>query len=135
MPNYDYGFNKGFPYTPYPSTSHHFNHIMQYPMTGNPFSFGGPFAPPFTNNGTPSMPTPSNNFKGSGDNSNGGNNNSGDYNNGGNNNNNHHNTNNGGGTSNGPNSFQFADIFLQHLKYEGYGDPSEHLALFLNNIV
>eukprot|EP01018_Ginkgo_biloba_P002319 Gb_29668 [translate_table: standard] len=130
MPNYDYGFNKGFPYTPYPVTSPQFNSMMQYPMLGNSFRFGGPFS---LTNGTPSMPKSSNNYGGINNNSNNGNggNNNGNNNNGVENNHNNHHVNNGSSAFNGSNVFHFPNTSLQSLKYEGYGDLSENLA---NNI-
>eukprot|EP01018_Ginkgo_biloba_P002316 Gb_29664 [translate_table: standard] len=73
MPNFNYGFNGGFPYTPYTIPSYQLNNMMQYSMAGNTIGFGRPFTPPFTN-GTPSMPNSSNNYGGNG--GNGGNNNS-----------------------------------------------------------
>ena len=149
MPNFGYGWNGAFPYTPYPIPGYLPNNMMQYPLPGNAFGFGGSFTNPFPNNGTPCMPNSNNNNNTSnnGNNSNGGsrNNNNGHNRNGGNGGNNHggsgnggNNNNggnlNGGNASNGPSVFQFPDTSLQHLKYEGYTDPSEHLALFLNNV-
>eukprot|EP01018_Ginkgo_biloba_P018654 Gb_35308 [translate_table: standard] len=78
----------------------------------------------------------SNNSGHNGNNGNGSNNNScnsnGGYGNGGNNNNGVNL--NGSSASNGPSVVQITNTSLQHLKYEGYTNPSEHLALFRNNI-
>eukprot|EP01018_Ginkgo_biloba_P036227 Gb_41261 [translate_table: standard] len=137
VPNFGYGWNRAFPYTPYPITGYPPNNMMQYPIPRNAFGFGGMFNTPFPSNETPSMPNTNNNYRGSGNNGNGG---SGSNNNGHNGNScNGGNNNNGGNlnkgnASNGPSVFQFPDTSLQHLKYEGYTNPSEHLALFLNNV-
>eukprot|EP01018_Ginkgo_biloba_P019939 Gb_23242 [translate_table: standard] len=140
MPN-SYGFNGGVPYAPYPAMGHHFNNMMQYPMARNSFNFGNPFASPFTdNNGTTSGPTPSNDFGGIENNGHNGNSGNGGYINGNNsdggrnNNSNDHSNNNGSGAYNGPSMFEILNTSLQHLKYEGYGDLFEYLALFFNNI-
>eukprot|EP01018_Ginkgo_biloba_P039716 Gb_39943 [translate_table: standard] len=149
MPNFSYGFNGGFPYMLYPIPSYQLNDMMQYSILGNTFGFVGPFPTPFTNNETPIMLNPNNHHGGinnnghndNGSNSNSHNDNGGNGGNGGNNNScngnggNGDNINDGGSASNGPNVFQFSDTSLQHLKYEGYSNPSKHVALFLNNIV
>eukprot|EP01018_Ginkgo_biloba_P017665 Gb_36966 [translate_table: standard] len=55
MPNFSYGWNERFPYTPYPIRGYQPNNMMQYSMPGNAFGFGGPFSTPFSNNETLSM--------------------------------------------------------------------------------
>eukprot|EP01018_Ginkgo_biloba_P027929 Gb_38489 [translate_table: standard] len=61
MPNFGYGWNGAFPYTPYPTPGYLPNNMMQYPLPGNAFGFGGSFTNPFPNNGTPCMPNSNNN--------------------------------------------------------------------------
>eukprot|EP01018_Ginkgo_biloba_P005127 Gb_19457 [translate_table: standard] len=151
MPNFGYGWNEGFPYTPYPIPRYQPNNMMQYSMLGNAFGFGGLFATPFPHNRTLCMPNPNNNYRGSGNSSNSSNNSNngnrgrgsnnnghnGDGGNGGNNNggdNNHCGNLNESNASNGPSMFQFPNTSLQHLKYKGHTNPYEHLALFLNNV-
>eukprot|EP01018_Ginkgo_biloba_P036903 Gb_03113 [translate_table: standard] len=79
MPNFSYGFNEGFHYTPYLVPGYQLKNTMQYPLSRESFRFGGPFALPFTNNRTPSMLNSNNNYGGignsgsSGNNGNGGN--------------------------------------------------------------
>eukprot|EP01018_Ginkgo_biloba_P030968 Gb_34553 [translate_table: standard] len=145
IPNFGYGWNGGFHYTPYPILGYQLNNMMQYSMPGNTFGFGGLFSTPFPNNKTPCMPNFNNIYGGRDNTNNNGNNgnggsrskNSGHNGNGGNNNggNNNNGCNlNGSNVQNGPSVFHFPDTSLKHLKYEGYIDPSEHLALFLNNV-
>eukprot|EP01018_Ginkgo_biloba_P009687 Gb_04618 [translate_table: standard] len=82
MPNFSYGWNGGFRYSPYPILGNQPNNMMQYSMPRNAFGFEGPFATPFPNNRTPCMPNSNNNYGGvdntnnnsnNGNNSNGGN--------------------------------------------------------------
>eukprot|EP01018_Ginkgo_biloba_P039163 Gb_28714 [translate_table: standard] len=122
LPNYGYGFR----YTSYPVPGYQLNNMMQCSMPGNSFGFGGPFALSFTNNGTLCMLNSNNNYRGIDNNDNSGNNGH---------NGNIGNINDGSNTFNNPNMFQFPNTSLQQLKYEGYVDPFEHLALLLNNIV
>eukprot|EP01018_Ginkgo_biloba_P015436 Gb_17846 [translate_table: standard] len=127
MPNFSYGWNGGFPYTPYPILGYQPNNMMQYSILGNTFRFGGLFATPFPNNRTSCMPNPNNNYRGISNTSNNSNNNN-NNNVGSGSNNSSHNGNsgnnnggnpNGSSASNGPSVFQFPDTSLQHLKYEG----------------
>eukprot|EP01018_Ginkgo_biloba_P008512 Gb_04262 [translate_table: standard] len=108
MPNFGYGCNGGFPYTPYLS-------LGGIDNTNNSGS-----------NGSGGSGSNNSSHNRNGGNNNGRNGHGGNNNNGGNLN--------GNSPSNGPSVFQFLDTSLQHLKYEGYTDPFEHLVLFLNNV-